>query len=255
MIKALHSPRLNGQKSGWQWLWLVIGLGIGLLTTGLACAELSFPTLTGRVVDNGGFLSSAAEAQLSQQLQAHENATGNQLVVATVKDLQGYPIEQFGYQLGRHWGIGEKDKNNGVILLVARAERKIRIEVGYGLEGTLTDAISSNIIHTVIEPAFKKGQFEKGIGAGVSAIIDALGGKYVVNKPAKSAKSNKFWLLILLVIFFWPMAGLFLPFTSSGSRYRGGFGTGGGFGSGGFGGGGFSGGGGGFGGGGASGGW
>ncbi len=255
MIKALQLPRCCWQRHSLHWLMLVLALVGALLTAAQSYAEPSFPALTGRVVDNGGFLSSASQARLSQQLEAHENATGNQVVVATVADLQGYPIEQYGYQLGRYWGIGEKDKNNGVILLIARAERKIRIEVGYGLEGILTDAISSNIIHTIIEPAFKKGQFEKGINTGVTAIIDALGGKYVANKPVKSTKSNKFWLLILLVMFFWPMSGLFLPFAMSGSRYRGGFGGGGGFGSGGFGGGGFSGGGGGFGGGGASGGW
>ncbi len=255
MIKALHLPSHRSPITAWQRLGLVIILSVSLLAIANSYAEPAFPALTGRVVDDGAFLSAPAETQLIQQLQTHENATGNQIVVATVKDLQGYPIAQFGYQLGRHWGIGEKGKNNGVILLVARAERKIRIEVGYGLEGLLTDAISSNIIHTVIEPAFKKGQFEKGIDAGVSAIIEALGGQYVVKQPRKSIKSNKFWLLILLVLFFWPMAGLFLPAAVSGSRYRGGFGGGGGFGSGGFGGGGFSGGGGSFGGGGASGGW
>lgn len=234
--------------------WL---LALTLLT--VPCyAEPSFPDLTGRVVDSGNFLSGAAQLKITKQLQAHENATGNQLVVATVQDLQGYTIEEYGYQLGRYWGIGEKGKDNGVLLLVARAERKIRIEVGYGLEGTLTDAISSNIIHAIIHPAFKKGQYEQGIGSGVTAIIDALGGQYTLRETGSKKGSRNIWLLLFLFIFFWPMFSMFFPFGRAGSRYGrtgdyGRYGSGGFGGS--FGGGGFSGGGGGFGGGGASGGW
>ncbi len=223
-----------------------------------AWAAPEFPPLEGRVADHGDFLGAAVEGRLASQLEAHENATGNQVVVATFADLQGYPIEQFGYQLGRHWGIGQKDKDNGVLLIVARAERELRIDVGYGLEGTLTDAISGNIVHTVITPAFKRRQFEQGISAGVSAIIAALGGEYKVQKPPpKDDKKRHFFLLIFAAIFFWPLLfGLISPGIGrrGGGFYGAGFG-GGGFGGGGFGGGGFSGGGGGFGGGGASGGW
>ncbi len=229
------------------------------LLSGLSFAEPEFPPLTGRVVDLGGFLDSTTEAQLSQQLEAHDNASSNQLVVVTLPDLQGYTIEEFGYQLGRHWGIGQKGEDNGVLLIVARAERKIRIEVGYGLEGTLTDAISSNIITTVIQPAFKKRQFERGIIEGVTAIIDALGGEYAMKQPQRGNSKNRAWLFILFAIIFWPILSAVMPFgmRSSGYRRSGGY-YGGGFGggrSGGFGGGGFGGGGGGFGGGGASGGW
>ena len=128
---------------------------IALVCASLVCATLlwaqaaqaapQFPVLTGRVVDQANMLTSAAEAQIAELSQAHEAATSNQVVVAVLPDLQGYSIEQFGYQLGRHWGIGQQDKNNGVLLLVAKAERKVRIEVGYGLEGVLTDAIAANI--------------------------------------------------------------------------------------------------------------
>jgi uncharacterized protein len=189
-------------------------------------------------------------------LSAQQQASGNQIVVATVDDLQGYDIETFGYQLARFWGIGQQDKNNGVVLIVAKKERKVRIEVGYGLEGVLTDALSANIIHTIILPAFKKGQFEQGIEAGVKAIIDVLGGEYTPQKKRSSNKNSSPVLAIVFLIF------LFFSFISSffgggsgrggrGIFYGGGFGGSGGFG----GGGGFSGGGGGFGGGGASGGW
>ncbi len=239
--------------------------GLAVLALVLAAAvqaQPEFPRLTGRVVDNADFIGKAAEKRIAQQLQAHENASGNQVVVVTVPDLQGYTIEVFGYQLGRHWGIGQKGEDNGVLLLIARAERSIRIEVGYGLEGTLTDAISSNIIHTVIRPAFKQRRFEQGIEAGVGAIIDALGGEYSLNKPSDSGddKSRGFWLLVMCAVIFWPMLSMFFPF-GAGRRHHGGrlggyggYHGGGGFGGGGLGGG-FSGGGGGFGGGGASGGW
>lgn len=245
--------------SGSRWLFIIWAL----FASTVSHATPTFPALTGRVVDRGNFLSPSAQARISQQLKAHENATGNQVVVATVPDLQGYTIENYGYQLGRYWGIGQKGKNNGVILLIARAEHKIRIEVGYGLEGTLTDAISSNIIHTVIMPAFKRGQFEKGISSGVTAIIQALGGQYAMRKADNHHHKYNAWVIIMLIIIFWPMMSLFFPFGIPGSRYGrwggyGGYGGyyGGGSGGGGFGGGGgFSGGGGGFGGGGASGGW
>ena len=126
-------------------------------------------------------LDSAMETRISQRLEAHEKATTNQVVVATLPDLGGYPIETYGYQLGRAWGIGQKDKDNGVLLIVAKKERKVRIEVGYGLEGTLTDAIASNIIHTVILPLFKQGSFDEGIEKGAEAILRALGGKYTTS--------------------------------------------------------------------------
>ncbi len=179
------------------------------------------------------------------------------MVVATVPDLQGYDIATFGYQLGRHWGIGQREKNNGVLLLVAKKERRIRIDVGYGLEGTLTDAISVNIIQTIIRPAFKRGQFEEGIEAGTTAIIQALGGQYSMRKTSsKSRYSN--WIIIPIILFL-VFRGFFGGggFGGFGGRRRGGYYYGGGGFSGGSGGGfgGFSGGGGSFGGGGASGGW
>ncbi|WP_200821165.1 YgcG family protein [Oceanicoccus sp. KOV_DT_Chl] len=228
-----------------------------------AYAAPDFPKLTGRVVDQANYLSSDAEVQLTQQLQAHENASSNQLVVVTLADLQGYSIEEFSYQLGREWGIGQKDKNNGVLLIVAKAERKVRIEVGYGLEGELTDAISANIINSIILPAFKQRQFQSGIVDGTSAVIEALGGQYVMKKSSsrKQTVSKAYLALLLLAIFMGPFFGMMSPGSRLGRRGHGsgyyGGGLGGGFGGRGGGsfGGGFGGGGGGFGGGGASGGW
>ena len=249
---------INKRACGHHKLWAL--LAVALLATSLGYGAPDFPKLTGRVVDNANFISPATQSTLSRKLESHENATGNQLVVVTLPDLQGYSIEEFSYQLGRHWGIGQKDKDNGVLLVIARAERKIRIEVGYGLESTLTDAISSNIIHSVIQPAFKQGQFERGISAGADAIVQALGGQYTMKQPSGNKISRKYLLLLLLLILFWPMLAMFFPMNAGRAAYGrgyGGFGHGGyRGGSGGFGGGGgFSGGGGGFGGGGASGGW
>jgi uncharacterized protein len=226
-----------------------------------ASAALEFPKLTGRVVDEAGLLSGADEARIARLLEGHENATGNQVVVVTLASLQGRTIEEIGYQLGRHWGIGQAGEDNGALLIVAPNERKVRIEVGYGLEGELTDAISSNIVNAVILPAFKRGDLSGGIAEGASAMIEALGGEYVMRErrrtgTTRSPVNGLPFALMLLGAF------VFLNFNR-GARHgyrRGAFvgpmlgGGRSGFGGGGFGGG-FSGGGGGFGGGGASGGW
>jgi len=233
-------------------------------------AEVQFPRLGSRVVDDAGMLSSSRRVQLNRLSEAHESATGNQVIVVTLPGLQGMAIEEYGYQLGRHWGIGQKGKNNGVLLIIAKAERQIRIEVGYGLEGQLTDAVASNIIYQVVRPAFKKGQFGQGIEAGARSIIQALGGEYVVKKQYRESRNKRpmgmgFVLILGVLYYLLPMLGGVLGLGRPHRRRRGRYGAtagyigGGSFGGGGFGGGGggFSGGGGGggFGGGGASGGW
>jgi uncharacterized protein len=223
-----------------------------------ATAAPQFPALGGRVVDQAGLLGGNAAA-LAARLAQFEQASGIQLVVVTLPDLQGYPIEEFGYQLGRHWGIGHKGKDNGVLLIVAQAERRVRIEVGYGLEGALTDALAANIIHSETLPRFKRGQFAEGIDAGVTAVQAALQGEYEPRPAPKQERPRGALMFFLLLMV------LFALFTGGlgggggfgrrgggwGAPYGGGWGGGGG----GFGGGGFGGGGGGFGGGGASGGW
>ena len=224
-----------------------------LLLAVSAIAAPSFPKLTGRVVDQASMLAPPQRQRLEARLEAHEAASGNQLVVVTVPNLGGYDIESYGYQLGRHWGIGQKQENNGVLLIVAQQERKVRIEVGYGLEGALTDATSANIIHTVILPYFKLGQFGNGIEQGAAAIIDALGGRYQMReRSSERLPEESGWLplLFVLVIMGFNVLPMLMPGVRnrrSGVLRRGGYGGGiGGFGGGG---------GGGFGGGGASGGW
>jgi uncharacterized protein len=258
-----------------------------LLFAAAPAAAQDFPKLTGRVVDAANLLTPADEAELTQKLAAVEQASSRQLIVATVPDLQSYPIEDYGYQLGRHWGIGQKEANNGIILLVAPNERRVRIEVGYGLEPIMTDALSSVIVNTQILPAFKANDYPGGIKAGVDAIIAQMQAppEQAEQRALEATRQQKsrssegdggsifpliFWGVIIL-FFVLPM----LRGGRRGRRYRrrggvfiwgpgmGGFGGGsssgggfGGFGGGGGGGfGGFSGGGGSFGGGGASGGW
>ncbi|MGD8559115.1 MAG: TPM domain-containing protein [Gammaproteobacteria bacterium] len=164
-------------------------------------AAPTFPELTGRVVDKAGLLSASSKSQLITALEQHEQATTNQVVVVTVNSLQGYTIEEYGYQLGRHWGIGQGERDNGVLLIVAPNERKVRIEVGYGLEGTLTDALSHNIIQSRILPNFRKNNYDNGIVQGTTAIIAALQGTY---KPAKTSGNvslpDNFTLIIFIFI-------------------------------------------------------
>jgi uncharacterized protein len=154
-------------------------------------AEPEFPPLTGRVVDRAGLLSERDEGELEGALARFETETTNQIVVVTLPSLQGLPIEEYGYQLGRHWGIGQAGKDNGALLIVAPEEREVRIEVGYGLEGKLTDAQSRTIIETRILPHFRQGDFAAGIKAGISAMIETLGGTYEPALPPVQVREHE----------------------------------------------------------------
>ena len=135
-----------------------------------------FPPLTGRVVDQANVMTPQSRANVEAKLKDLEDKSSIQLVVATVKSLQGGDIETFANELFRFWKLGEAKKNNGVLFLVAPAEHKVRIEVGYGLEGTLTDALSSVIIQSAVLPRFKANDFSGGIERGVDGIISVLSG-------------------------------------------------------------------------------
>ena len=155
----------------------LLALLAGLLATALVAplaAQPQFPELTGRVVDQADILPPEVEARLTAQLAELEATTQRQLVVATVPDLGGYDIADYGYQLGRAWGLGDAERNDGALLLVAPNERRVRIEVGYGLEGYLTDALAALIIQNRIIPRFRDGDFPGGIEAGTAAIIEQL---------------------------------------------------------------------------------
>ncbi|HEX4634566.1 MAG TPA: TPM domain-containing protein [Rhizomicrobium sp.] len=230
-----------------------------------------FPALTGRVVDDAGILSSDTKSDLTRKLAALEQKTSRQLVVVTLSSLQGYEISDYGYQLGRSWGIGQKGLNNGILFIVAPNEHKTRIEVGYGLEPIVTDAFSSVVIQTQVLPKFRSGDFNAGVEAGVDALIQqlsldpseaerraAVAAQQLRNQGHDSGGGGLAGLLIILFIFI-AISRVFggwglLPFLfMGGPRSGGGWSSGGGGGW--SGGGGFSGGGGSFGGGGSSGSW
>jgi uncharacterized protein len=145
-----------------------------LALSALPARAQDFPQLSGRVVDAANLLSPDQEAQLTQRLEALERASTRQLVVVTIASLQGYPIEDYGYRLGRHWNIGQRSANNGAILIIAPNERKVRVEVGYGLEPILTDAFSNRVIDEQIVPRFRAGDMPGGILAGADALIEQL---------------------------------------------------------------------------------
>ena len=261
---------------------LVLAFLLILAPAGAFAAAPKFPALTGRVVDGANMLSPQAEQRLTDAFAQLEAKTGRQVVVATVPDLQGLEVEDYGYQLGRAWGIGRAGKNDGAILLVAPKERRVRLEVGYGLEPVLTDALSSVIINREILPAFKAGQMEAGVVAGGEAIVrqlelpdaDARAQVAAAAEPKVTiARDNARGgggvpIFVVIFILFWVLSGILRVFggrrrfgggggglwwqlpmiLSSGGRGGGGGGWSGG-------GGGFTGGGGSFGGGGASGRW
>lgn len=255
---------------------LVLALFWLALATPAGAQDIRFPPLTGRVVDNAELIPAPAEAALTAKLEALEQATTDQVVVVTLADLQGREIEDYGYRLGRAWGIGRADKDNGVLLIVAPNDRKVRIEVGRGLEPVMTDALSTLIIQNDILPAFRDGDYAGGIERGVEAIdrqlrLDPTEAQAVAQAAAESDSGAPVSAIFFILIIFAFLFFSFLSAVSRGGRRRRGSGLAaatlwaisesmrdsgrGGGGSWGGGGGGFGGGGGGFGGGGASGGW
>jgi len=250
-----------------------------LLTLLLAVSALAltFPPLTGRVVDQANIIPEETRSAITAKSEELESKSGIQLVVATVNSLEGGDIETYANQLFRFWKLGEAQKNNGVLLLVAPNERRVRIEVGYGLEGTLTDALSKVIIANAVAPRFKAGDFGDGIRRGVDDIITVLttDASEWEKRPSlrldhgqQVGDINETFIAAMLVLFVilmlvWPgfralVFNILLALASgsgSGRGYSGGGYSGGGWSGGGSSGGGFSGGGGSSGGGGASGSW
>ncbi len=262
--------------------WCAIIIGFALFF-GASVNAQTFPALSGRVVDQANLLDPAQEAALTAKLTALETKTQRQMVVATVSDLHGYDIADYGYQLGRKWAIGGKGRNDGLILLVAPNQRKVRVEVGYGLEATITDALSDDIIRNDIVPRFKAGDYPGGIIAGSNRLVTQMqlppeeAAKIAAQAKQQSRKSgggiNISGILFWVFIFIFIILPILRSFGRNGGRRHrsggvgpviiwggndwggGGGGSSWGGGSGFGGGGGFSGGGGSFGGGGASGGW
>jgi uncharacterized protein len=253
------------------WTSILVILAVLPLGSAVMAAAPIFPSLTGRVVDQANILPPQSSADLAKKLETLETQTSRQLVVVTVSSLQGLEIEDYGYQLGRVWGIGEKKRDTGVLLIIAPNERRVRIEVGYGLESVLTDALSNAILQERVLPRFRAGDEAGGVMAGADALIEQLSlpddqakARVATAAEPRTASTGAFALVLVGLLVVWVAFGLIgtiggrkghradlwlLPLMLlAGSAGRGGMG-------GGMGGGGFSGGGGSFGGGGASGRW
>ncbi len=196
-------------------LLLVIGCGPVLADTP------TIPALTGRVVDQAGILSSSEESRLAAKCAKLEQSTTIQLVVVTLRSLHGSSIEEWGLALGRGWGIGQRGKDNGILLIVAPTERELRIEVGSGLEAVLTDSRAATIIRNVILPRFKAGNMNGGIAAGIDAIVDVVGDEWtepsLIGEPVAFFQQRAhwipwiilgIWLLIVLVVYLTRIPGI-----------------------------------------------
>lgn len=205
--------------------WLLLA---GWMAGTAGAAEVPVPMLSGRVVDNAELLSPTVRSALANQLKAHEDKTGNQIVILTVPTLEGEVIDTYAVRVFEAWKLGKKGKDNGLLLLAVPKERKLRIEVGYGLEGVITDAVSSRVIRNVIAPQFKAGNFDQGVQDGVNALIGQLEGKGAdalpADTPAQKASSSGiktppmsmgerilFGIFIFGIIGLFTVIGLFVP--------------------------------------------
>ena len=168
-----------------------------LFAVALSVQAIDVPYLTGRVVDNAEILSPPVRASLAAELESHEGRTTNQIAVLTVRSLEGESVETFAEQVFNAWKLGHKGKDNGVLMLVAPSERRMRIEVGYGLEGTLTDAVAARIIRDRMTPRFKANDFDGGVRDGVAAIVGTLEGRTADAAPAAPAAKEGGFLSFL----------------------------------------------------------
>src|SRR5580700_6448140 len=239
-LSGIHNHRSAGvdtaaMKLRGSWLWIpgsrsarpgmTICLAVALVCCLVTAAfALDFPQLTGRVVDQAGVMSADSRSAVEAKLKDLEDKSGIQLVVATVKSLQGSDIETYANQLFRAWKLGQAQKNNGVLLLVAPAEHKVRIEVGYGLEGTLTDALSSVIISSAMVPRFKANDYSGGIERGVDGIISVLSGDTADWQPKVNVRpddnDSSFPVALIVILFVWFLIYFFWISRSRGTgRY------------------------------------
>lgn len=179
-------------------------LFVMLFTLTQTASALDAPPLQGRINDYAGMLSPTTARSLEQRLAAFERETTNQVVLLTIPSLEGDVIESYAIRVAEAWKIGQKDKSNGVILILAKKERKIRIEVGTGLQGVLPDITAGQIIRNVIAPGLRAGNPDQGISAGLGAIIDATKGEFKATpadkKTAKKKKGSGFGLFIILLL-------------------------------------------------------
>ena len=210
---------MHKRQSGAGWKWstaavLAVAAVLGLFSGPTESFGLDVPRLSGRVNDYGGMISPPVRATLEAELASLESTDSTQVVVLTVPSLEGDVIEEFSIRVGDAWKIGQQGKDNGVIFIVSKADRKMRIEVGRGLQGVLTDLIAGRIIDRVIKPRFKQNQFDDGFLEGTRAIIAATRGEY---KPAPKATTyispHRYFEAVLVAVF------LVLPFLRRINRF------------------------------------
>ena len=234
MTPTFVTPAQAGAQRGLNWvpafagmtIWMVVAL---FLIIAAPAAAQTFPQLTGRVVDQANLLSPQQELDLAGKLEALDKQTGRQFVIATVNSLEGRTIEDYGYRLGRHWKIGDEKRDDGVLLLVAPNEKKVRIETGYGARVFLTDAVSSVIIRESILPRFKAGDMGGGIVAGADQIIKMMSlsleeAQRQAGAAAQREKARDESGSGLIPVAFWLMIAVFVLLSmfrrASGRRYR-----------------------------------
>ncbi len=168
-----------------------LALLLGACLAALTAFAADVPYLSGRIVDNAEILGAETKQKLAAQLKAHEAETTHQIAVLTVPSLEGESVESYAEQVFNTWKLGRKGKDNGVLVLVAPNERRMRIEVGYGLEGALTDVAASRIVRNVMTPRFKEGNFDAGVAEGVQAVIGQLTGSAEVPADAPSSGAER----------------------------------------------------------------
>lgn len=210
-----------------RWLLALLLTAVCLQATGAGvsqglAAELAVPPLSGRVVDLAGMLSPQARQRVEALSAALERSDSTQVVVLTIPSLQGQVLEEYAVKVASAWGLGQKGQDNGVLLLVAKAERKVRIEVGYGLEGRLTDLLAGRIVDRIITPRFKAGDFDGGVVAGAEAIAQAVKGEFQAKArdASRTAQGDGLfgWGLFMLVL-------VALPFVAGNRWLTGGLGA------------------------------
>jgi len=184
----------------------------------LHCFALDVPSLQGYVNDYADMMSASTKAKIESELTAFEKSDSTQIVILTIPSLQGESLEDYSIKVVESWKIGRKGKDNGVLLLVASRERKIRVEVGRGLEGKLTDLTAGRIVDLVIKPKFKRGEFDAGFAAGIHSLIDAARGEFKAEPKRSSQRRGSFFPVITLLIF----GGIALLSIGKASRVLGG---------------------------------
>jgi uncharacterized protein len=172
-----------------------------VLAGAVDATALEVPRLSGHVNDYADMLSTASKRQLEAVLTEFDQRESTQIVVLTIPSLEGDSLEAFSIRVAEAWKVGQRNLDNGAILLIARNDRKIRIEVGYGLEGRLTDLLAGRIIRHVIAPHFKSGQFDQGVTAGVAAMIDAVRGEYTATEPPRQPHQGVPGIALLALFF------------------------------------------------------